>query len=371
MRLIGSVSLLIATIAQAQPIVSEEVVWRTPSSEATYRMVPRAAPVEADGDGFLVTWSEVEGGVSHAYAGRLDARGRLERVGVQTAGTADAAAIVPLGDRYIAAWREPNSTGGNTLVTAALDREFRVLSARPIPSPGLSAPVIVRTSGPRAYVGSGNFLYEVDRDGAPIRVYDVLRPLDDVAVAGDDVGYVLHTFTHTPRFCWFFYCSGPTDFTYDLSFTWLYHSSSVMSTRLAGDTPAAVGTNGRTFLVVWFEAHMVQAAFLGFSFDHPFTLSTGGITSAGPLDQPQIAWDGGQWLVVWSADTGIEAAVVSPTPSSLTAFRISPRGYRPAVAAAKEGRFVVTYEDYGFEGRRLASRVIDFAPQGGRGRAVR
>ena len=370
MRLIGSVSLLIATIAQAQPFVSEELVWRTPSPASTYRMVPRAAPVEADGDGFLVTWSEVEGGVSRAYAGRLDARGRLERVGVRTTGTADAAAIAPLGDRYIAAWREPNSTGGNILVTAALDRELGVLSARPIPSPGLSAPVIVRTSGGRAYVGSGNFLYEVDRDGAPIRVYDVLRPLDDVAVAGDEVGYVLHSFTHTPKFCGFFNCSRPFD-TYDLSFTWLYHSTSAMSTRLAADAPAAVGTNGQTFLVVWFEARLVQAAFLGSGFDHPFTLSTHGVAAPGPLDQPQIAWDGAQWLVVWRADTGIEAAALTPTPSSLTAFKISPRGYRPAVAAAKEGRFVVTYEDYGFEGRRLASRVIDFAPQGGRGRAVR
>jgi hypothetical protein len=367
--LLGPLFLLIASVAQAQPFVSEEVIWRTPSPAATFLMARQAARVEADGNGFVVSWSEVSDGVSRAYAGRLDARGRLERVGVGTAGTADSVAIAPLGDRYIAAWREPSSLGQNILVTAALDREFRVISARPVPASGLPAPVIVRTSGARAFVGSGNFLYEVDRDGAPIRVYDLPRSLDDLAVAGDDVGYVLHSFTRTPKFCGFFRCSEPFD-TYDLSFTWLYHSTSAMSTRLAGDAPSAVGTNGSTFLVVWFEAHVVQAAFLGSSFAQPFTISSRGVTTPDPLEQPQIAWDGARWLVVWSTTSGIEAAAVTPN-LSITAFRLSPRGYRPAVAAAKDGRFVVTYEDYGFEGRRLASRIVDFAPPGDRERAVR
>src|SRR5437660_4020114 len=166
MRVFG-VLLLIAAGAQAQPLVGPEVVWRTTSPATTYSPAPQAAPVAADGDGFVVAWSEVADGASRAFAGRLDGGGRLQTVGVRTSGTADAAAIVPFAGRYVAAWLEPElSDGRPLLVTGALDRDFHLLSSRV--SDFLSEVPIVRANQGHAFVARGTVLYELDRDGVPI-----------------------------------------------------------------------------------------------------------------------------------------------------------------------------------------------------------
>src|SRR5207244_11748207 len=89
--------MLAALLLTVVPTVTDEVVWRTITPQATYRPAPPAAPVAVDGNDFLVTWSEVADGLSRAYAGRLDARGRLISVDVHTDGAADAASAVPFG----------------------------------------------------------------------------------------------------------------------------------------------------------------------------------------------------------------------------------------------------------------------------------
>jgi len=368
-RLLGSLFLLIATAAQAQPFVTDEVVWRTTSPAATYRMAPQAARVAADGDGFVVTWSEVEGGISRACAGRLDAGGHLTPVGVCTSGTADAASIAPLGDRYIAAWLEPGTYGQTLLITAALDREFKLLSAAH-PLSGVPGPTMVRTDGSRAFVASGYALYELDRDGAAIIAYPLNLPVDDLAAAAGQVGYVTHEQLLTP----FIVCPGgcfPRP-KYVLSFTWLYRLTAAITLQFKSESPTAVASNGNAFLVVWAEYTpnaVVNAALLGSSFK-PFLVSAKGAMSTDVLTQPQVAWDGMRWVAVWPRGAGIEGAVITPD-LMVTPFTVG-RGQRPAIAAAKQGRFLVTYEDFDFVvGRRLASRLIDFTPPGQRERAVR
>ena len=111
-------------LAAAAPLIGPEVTWRVTSPEATYFPAPQAAPLAADGSGYVVTWSEVTNGISHACAGTLGANGHLEKVGVCTSGTGDAAVVRPYGDGYIAAWLEPEAIDARPhLVTGVKRRE--------------------------------------------------------------------------------------------------------------------------------------------------------------------------------------------------------------------------------------------------------
>jgi hypothetical protein len=362
--------LLLAATAQAQPIVGNEVVWRTTPPAATFKPAAQAARLSADGDALLVTWSEVAGGVSHVCAGRLDGTGHLLSVGVCSSGTADAVTIAPFGDRYLAAWLEPGSTTmpRPLLVTAALDRGFKVLSSRVIGSTD-GAP-IVRCQRSRAFVGSGTSLYELDADGAAVNTYPAGGVIDDVGAAGEQVGYVVHQVTHFPAFCYGLISCNPAFDRYALTFTWVF----TLTNGITYDSPSSnalpgVGANGAGFLVAWFEPiRMVKAAFFQSTFD---TLLVGsrGPDTLDPNVQPQVAWDGARWLVVWSIGDGIEGSAVSPD-RTVTTFTISAHGARPAVAAVTRGQFVVTYEVVDGSERRLASRVIELEPFS-RGRAVR
>ena len=299
----------------------------------------------------------MEDGLSHAYAGRLDAGGHLVTVGVRTIGAADAPSVAQFGGHYLVAWLEPDSYDGRPmLVTGALDHDFKLLSARPI-GLTLSAPV-VRAAFSRAYVGSGKFAYEVDAAGAPLAVFDLPRAIDDIAIAGSQVGYVWHA------------AAAPN---YTLTFTWQYKLITQIALPFKSDAPAAISSNGNEFLVVWSEAapnKMIKASLFGSSF-RPFLVSGRGPLLFDAVTQPQVAWDGMRWLAVWARDDSIEGAVIA-ADLKVTPFTVSARGLRPAIAPARPGRFIVTYEVVDSNERRLASRLIDFGPPPAeRGRAVR
>ncbi len=332
--------------------------------------MPQAAPVAADGGGFVVGWSEVDDdGVSRGYVGRLDASGRMAVVGVRTAGTGDSPVIAPFGDRYLAAWVEPNESQSFAMVaTAALGRDFSVLASRFLtPANGAA---IVRATESHAYIAAGRSLYEIDRDGAPIKQYDETRAIDDVAAAGDQVSYVTHaTSVSASLVCPGRPCTIPTG-SYSLSFIWLYRLSAGMKLPFKSDSPAAVCPGGSTFLVVWAEhsPEAVKASRFGSSFK-PFLLSSRGTQATDPLTQPQVAWDGERWVAVWMTTTTIEAAVITPDLAVMP-FTVG-RGRRPAIAASRTGRFLVTFENFDLVGRNLASRLIDFTSPGQRERVIR
>src|SRR5262249_42359583 len=156
-------------------------------------------------------------GVSRAYAGRMDGAGHLTGAGVRTIGTADAAVIVPFGNRYIAAWEEPEPGDARpTVISATLDRNFNLLSTHAI---GLtSTPPFIRTSVGHAYLASTRLLYELDADGAPGAVYDLLGVVDDLALSNDLPAAVHHANTKITQ-C-FFGCGTFDRFT--VSVLWLY-----------------------------------------------------------------------------------------------------------------------------------------------------
>jgi hypothetical protein len=363
---------LLAATAQAQPIVGNEVVWRTTSAAVTYKPALQAARIAADGSGFVVAWSEVEDGVSRAYAGRLDGLGRLATIGVHTTGAADAVSIAPFRDRYIAAWVEPSSTDARPmLVTAALDRGFQLLSSRFVAV--TNGTPLVRTTPTRAYVGSGTLLYEVDGGAAPIRAYDHPRTLDDLTTAGEEVAFVEHSIAVALGLCGISgVCSpGPTP-KYSIGFVWLFHLSAGLTLPIQIDSLVAVSAgNDDHFLVMWAEygtGTSVKASLFGSAFQ-PFVVSPHGPAAADGVIQPQIAWDGKRWVAVWTRGGAIEGAVITPS-LNIIPLSISARGTRPAIATARQGRFLVTYEVVDAGQRRLASRVIELEPAG-RERVVR
>lgn len=378
MRSAAPLFLLLAATATAQPqvVVGSEVVWRATSPAATFYPAPQAAPVAADRAGYVVAWSEVQDGVSRAFAGRLDGAGRLATVGVRTAGTADAASIVPFAGRYIAAWLEPEVPDQRPLlVTAALDRDFTLLSAHDL---GLSlGPPIVRATGSRVLLNSKSRLYELNGDAAVINQFYATRAIDDFAVVGDQFGYVTHSLesVHCPSVS--FFCRyGNYINTYTVGFTWVYRFVAGQTWTVnsggppAGDAPTAVGMSGDQYLIVYFDPNaQAVKALHGRSPETPLLLSTR-IPALGPMTQAQVAWDGRRWLAVWGGNQSVEAAVVNGD-GTFSAFTISGEGWRPAVTAASPGRFLVTYETYAAPHRRLASRVITFSDFTQRERAVR
>ena len=354
-------------------MVGPEVIWRTTLPLATYHPAPQAAPVTLDHGGLVVTWSEVEDGISRAHAGRLDFMGGLAEDGVRTAGTADAAMVAPFGGRYIAAWLEPENDGRPQLVIAALDRDFSLVSARVV---GLTVGrPIVRTTASRAYVASGSVLYEVDRDAAEIENYQTPHVIDDVSASGDQVGYTTHFVESRCCPCTSFFCHGAsTLYSYSWAFTWLYRfvtgeSWTTGSVNPGIDAPTAVVVNGDAYGLVYFDPsdRTVRGIFAG----RKLVLSKRSPSSLDPQTQPQVASDGTRWLVVWPSTGAIEAALVN-RDLTVSTFTVGAPAWRPAVAAARgAGRFLVTYEAFQGAERRLVSRVIDLSDPLRRERAVR
>jgi len=347
--------LLLAVSSQAQPLVTNEVVWRVMSNATPYGPTAQAAAVVADRGGFAGAWSEVLDGTSHAHGGHLDLTGHLTSAGGSTSGAAGAVSVAPFGDRYLAAWLEPEPTDGRpVLVTAALDSDFHLIASRSL---GLTiSPLRLRTTASRAWLAAGNLLYELDKDAAPVTIFPDPRPIDDVAAAGDEVGYVTHIRKHIITFF------GPPFDTYTVNFTWLFHQSATSEFRFFSNAPPGIGTNGEEFLIVYFDlGHGLRGILRGAQIRN-LLLSTR-IPQAldDPLTQPQAAWDGKRWLVVWSYGDGLEAAAIE-RDLTITPFTLTFYGSHPAIAASKEGRFIVTYERIDNGARNLAARFVEFPP---------
>ena len=340
--------MLAPLLLAAAPFVGPEVTWRVTSPQTTYFPAPRAAPVAADGAGYAVAWSEVAGGISCACAGTLTASGHIDRVGVCTSGTADSSAIIPYGDGYVAAWIEPESV----LVTGALDRDFKLRSSQRL-SLATSAPEF-HVGGARVFLAMKNVLYELDAGGAPRGVTGL--DADAIAASKEQVGYVNHS--RQPAA---FRSPGHAvvKWVYSIQFAPVGGAPSLF--QFGGDdddVAVAIGASDHGFLVLWTQWGGLAASFFGSGFVRQVFVSA---HAAGAISQPQVAWDGTRWVVVWSDGLGVHAAAVAPDLSA-TPFEISEGGARPAIIASSPGRFLVTYEVVGSEQRRLVSRVVDFNP---------
>jgi hypothetical protein len=344
-------------LAAAAPLVSPEVTWRVTSPQQTYFPAPQAAPLAADGPRYAVTWSEVTNGVSHACAGTLGANGHLEKVGVCTSGTGDAAIITPSGDGYVAAWLEPEAIDARpNLITAALDGDFKLRDAQLI---GLAAGVPSFHAGKsRLFLATPATLYELDATGAVRASKDFNARAEGVAVSGDEIGTVFHA--RGPAF------SGTVHWVYSVTFARLGGADSLF--QFGADDSAAVvalGANDDGFLVLWSQWGGLAASFFGPGFVRREFVSTNVPATA---SAPQVAWDGARWLVVWSDWQGVRGTAIAPDLSA-TPFLVSSQGSRPAIAASSPGHFIVTYEVVEAFERRLAARAIDF--NGPRVRSVR
>src|SRR5438046_10738339 len=89
--------------------------------------------------------------------------------------------------------------------------------------------------------------------------------------AGAEAGYVIHSLTHFQSI----FCNCPYD-EYGLTFTWLYRLTTATRLLFKSDAPAAVGSSGNAFIVVWIEPPtLVKANLFGLDFQ-PLVLSTKG-----------------------------------------------------------------------------------------------
>jgi hypothetical protein len=346
------------------PLVGPEVTWRVTSAEPTYFPAQQAAPVAADGAGYAAAWSEVAGGISRACAGTLTASGHIDRVGVCTSGTADASAIVPFGDGYVAAWLEPEPGDARpNLVTGALDRDFHLRDSQ---AAGLAASAPEFHAGAsRLWLFTTDSLYELDAAGAVLSSTRLNDRPEELTVSGDQIGYVSHSrepaLFRSPG-------HGLVKWVYSVQFTRFGGAASLF--QFGADDPDVVvgtGANDAGFLVLWTQWGGLAASFFGPGFARQVFVSTSVPSTISP---PQVAWDGTRWVAVWSDTMGVHAAAITPNLEA-TSFEIAAGGGRPAIVTSSPGRFLVTYEVVAFGQRRLVSRVIDFNPPSPRMRVVR
>jgi hypothetical protein len=354
-------TMLAPLLLAAAPFIGREVTWRVTSPQQTAFPATQAAPLTTDGLGYAVTWSEVVQGVSRACAGTLTSGGRIE-TGVCTAGTGDAAAVVPSGDGYLGAWLEPEPSDGRPqLVTGSLDRNFALRSSRVL---GLAAGApAFRITPSHVWLATATRLYDLDTDGSVLSATDFDRRVDGIAASGDQLGTVSHAHQPAP------FARTVSTF-YSVTFARQSGASATFEfgTNDVIDQPTAIGASESAFLVLfWRFANELDASLFGAGFAHIAVIAP---HAGSAPSQPQVAWDGARWLAVWSTGNGIEGAAIAPDLTS-TLFSISAEGGRPAVVASSPDHFLVTYEVLGTGERRLVSRLIDFTAPAGRGHAVR
>lgn len=347
-----------ALLLAVAPMMSDELVWRTMPPATPSVASPRAVSIAVDGDGFIAAWEE--GG--KVYAGALDARGRPTGA-MRAIGAGFGPSIAPAGGRFLAVWFDPTNSAGTVLLTAALDRNLNVLDTHLVPL--RASPPVLRPP----FVASGSMLYELDVDGAPVKVVlEASKPIDDF-VWSPEVAYVSHTTTRSPTMCGFAGCFPPFD-TYALSFTWLNRATNGWSWRFTGDSPATICANGDAFLIVYLSSTLGARAIAIRGAEVREIALPGPLPRYDAAAQAQVAWDGARWVVVWPVFAGIIGVTIDPD-LIVTPFAVNDRGTRPALAVSSPGRLLLTYEVVDPQSRRFASRIIDFNPPARRERAVR
>jgi hypothetical protein len=194
---------------------------------------------------------------------------------------------------------------------------------------------------------------------------------------GGPFGNLCHDYTH----CTYWVTS-------ELTFTSLYKSSG--SAPFPYDTYAqpALESDGRDVLMAWFDgpqatggtvlAARVGPPSFGFqgAFQEPLTLGAFGLDDG--QTRPDIATDGERFVVVWRTVTeggghDILGASIDGAgkviPFSVATSSADERD--PAIVMVGKGVFLVAYETFPANTRRIAGRFVTFGPAGTRPHAVR
>lgn len=308
-------------------------------------------------------------------------------------------AAAPGGEGFTLAWLERplGDSHYGAAVYSRLDADLKPSPATtlPIPVPTNTAQAIVR-SGKSTWITAGGLAWEIQKDGSVKDPLPAGLPASGMTIATDFPQFVAghRVVTGTT-------CVGPrnhaqsagksslspapqlcnviTFYGYQLQFVSLYSLSASRTFLFESDAEAAIASDGRDVLIVWFRgtqaaggdvvaSRLQPSAFSSFSqaVDEPRILATFGPDSG--LTRPDIATDGERYVVVWRTNgTPLEHDIVGASidragnviPLSIARTVSDERD--PSVIAIAPGKFLVAYEKSGSgPDRRIAGRFVTF-----------
>jgi hypothetical protein len=406
-----AVTLLQAVAALAQPSISAEVV----SDPLPFRQAALTLPVPGiamarDRSGVAIAWS-MPGADERLriHVARLDTTGHING-SIQAIppfsplpSVIDAVypsmAPSPSGDGFTLGWLEvkaPISASQSPAVTTGY-AVYCQLNAALKPSPssvfveGVTSPAIVR-SGKAMWITAGGTLFQVQGD-APLTIPFSSLIASDMTAAMDFPQVVSSRedstdFTCMPRpdcragggpFRGYCYESCRIyNHIYELRFLSVYILSSATTFAFTSEGAPAVQSDGRDVLMAWFRGEQksggqVVAARLQprQSTDFPRAAQDPQILGEfGPdagSTRPDIATDGERYVVVWrttspKGDHDIVGAALD-TDGKVTPFSIATSTADekdPSILSLGGGMFLVAYEKFIGDERRLAGRFVTF-----------
>jgi hypothetical protein len=368
--------------AYGQPVVGPEIASAPFQSHfVSAAVTPQPVAIASVNREFAIAWCiDNAAGLRRVNVARLDANAYLIPVTMHELPSTEPGADIgdpaitetPAG--YAVAWVESQMGSPPRAELALLDRNLNVVKG----------PKVIRQIGGRIDVKvfngemvlvTGSVMSQLDGDLNIVNSVVLGAPVDDVAIAGDQLLFVAHTSTHDEHPCFNFGrgpCPGTVVFdNYDLFIVILYRASFTRHFYFFSSYAPAIASNGKDSLVAWFEGTPREggtlfAAHLDSQGLGPrLTLGQFG-PDPGSAEKPGIAWDGQRYLVVWQdkawyGNHEIRGAVVDSV--GVTQFTVTDtvaEEEHPTVTAVGPGRFLVGYSTTTAGQRRIAGRFIDF-----------
>jgi hypothetical protein len=370
-------ALLLPVLANAQPVVGPEI------RSATFQSVGPAvdAPTPAlglarNGAGFAITWAAINAaGRSRVIFATLNPEATTisarELPTLDASGDAYHSAIASRDKGFLVAWTEIAASEPQGVVAIAhLDTDGRLIRPPRELMPGLNAPTVYWT-GADYFLGVGSTLWAISADDSNTRRIGVGETIDALSGTVSQVAIAGHSIQVSAGLC--FHCPPkpppqPPREIYVARFELVGTCSTTWSLEPAPPLGTGVGFNGRQYLVVWPDNNSTLKAFRlrgdCQNIDAPGSILIDHVFAGGSAtSNPQVAWDGTRFLVVYQTSAGeIRGAAVDEGESAPPFVIANGNVRRPTLIAVAPGRFLVAYEALSVSGKQLAGRFIDFSP---------
>lgn len=361
-------ALLFPAFASAQPVIGPEIRSAAFQSLGTGGDTPSPAlGIVPTPTGFAMTWSAIAAsGRSRIYFATLNAAATTTSVvEVPALNDADDAfnpALAFDGNGLLVAWAETGSANPRGVVAVAHLDATRGTNGTPQRLVDVLAAPIVSWNGVEYLVGAGTTLWTISNNGLIARsLAFTIDSMSGTAVSG----HSLQPATFLPPFCRV--CPPRTPAFYSVRIFRPDVCDAVWNFESTGTTWTNVAFDGRQYLVLWLDKDLGLRAFrmdascrnVG-AVDALYIDRT--IDASAVASNPQAAWDGARFLIVYQSTTNEIRGAVMHDDNAETPFVITSDGRRPTVIAAGTGRFLVAYEVRSPGGTQLAGRFIDFPP---------
>jgi hypothetical protein len=390
--------------ALGQPIIGNEIVSAPlpPRNELAGVGAPAIA-MARDRRGTAIAWTARNNSLTDTiYVARLDETGGIIGAAREVPtfspsqivdANAPSLAVSPSGNGFTLGWIEISLAPSpfSRVVYCQLDPNLNASLPQLLvtsPPDATDSPVIVR-SGKSNWITTAGVVWQVGPDGS------LGVPIQSGMTANDMVastGYPLLVGTQvlqSPNFTscnpncpgnYWLYCAPACriyQYTPVLQLVWL-NTSSGESTLSSDNAQPAVGSDGRTVVVAWYNGDqtsggLVIAARLDLTSVADFgrvprdELVLGTFAPGLGRTRPDIATDGERYVIVWRTPTprgdyDIVGASIDRAGNVMNlAIATSSADERdPSVLAINQGRFLIAYDKNSGGERRLAGRFLDF-----------